>query len=379
MSVHNTPSPYGPSGAHCPDTPFGEYASSPSQRIAGWSAEKQVAFLHGLAEGLTVVQACRIVGLSIQSAYAFRQSPRGRQFRIGWQAAVLNARDSLADMLMERAYHGQVETITRPDGSETERHRFDNHLAMAMLNRLDRLADKAAKETTHAAARLVAEDFAEYLELIAEDKGPARAGLFLARRIAPAGAYELAPAGEDDLAPLRTLARADHWLRSHTDLAAPLADLDPATRETWSGADWLRAETAGLVEIAPTPAREDYQETQDFAPQAPEAAAGDAARPVWWDGDDEKWRTSFPPPEDFLGEEDGAFGDPDYARDLTVEEEELIEAPYRAEVEARRTSEGAARDRWFALLAAPGGEPIGAPAATGYTGPGAACGEGGQA
>lgn len=139
----------------------------------------------------------------------------------------------------------------------------------------------------------------------------------------------------------------------------------------------MRAEAAGLVSLAPTraPAHgEDSQPSQDFAP----ADAGES-KPVWWDGDDEKWRTSFPPPAVFYGEEDGAFGDPDYSRDLTAEEEDLVEKPYRAEVAARRESEGAARDRWFALLAAPDGEPIGAPAATGYTEPGAACGEGGQA
>jgi hypothetical protein len=339
MSVHNTPSPYGPSGAHRPETPFREYASSPSQRIAGWSAEKQVAFLQGLAEGLTVNQACRIVGLSIQSAYAFRRSARGTQFSIGWQAAVLHSRDTLADMLMERAYHGQVETITRPDGSEIERHRFDNHLAMAMLNRLDRMADKGARESTHAAARLAAEDFAEYLALIAEDKGPARAGLFLARRIEPAS--------EEDLAPIATLARADAWLRTHGDLAEPLADLDPATRESWSGADWQRAELAGLVALAPAPPAPAEE------PQAIQHFESADAEPVWWDHHAEGWRTSFPPPEDFDGDEDGEFGEDGYERTLTPEEEELVEAPRRAEIAEQRIIEAGARDRWFALLAMP--------------------------
>jgi hypothetical protein len=383
MSVHNTPSPYGSSGAHQPDTPFAEYAQSPSQRIAGWSAEKQVAFLQGIAEGLTVGQACRVVGLSMQSAYAFRQSARGTQFSIGWQAALLKSRDMLADTLMERALHGNVETVTRPDGSETERHRFDNRLAMAMLTRLDRLADKGAKETTHAAARLAAEDFAEYLELIAADAGPARAGLFLARRIAPAGAYglapagayELAPAGEDDLAPIRTLARADAWLRTHTDLAEPLADLDPAARTAWSGADWLRAETAGLVAIAPPPAPAQETQANQHFPEA-EAPEDD---PVWWDHVAEGWRTSFPPTEDFDGEEDGAFGEDGYARTLTVEEEALVEAPYEAELAARRLAEGAARDRWFALLAPAGADPAGAAPPLGYSDAGAIGGEGASA
>ncbi len=204
--------------------PIGEYTQSPSQRIAGWSGANQERFLRAIAEGATVGQACRLVGLTQQSAYAFRLSARGAQFRLGWEAARLHARDTLADALMERALHGTIETITRSDGSEVERHRFDDRLGMAMLNRLDRLADKAANETTHAAARLVAQELEAYLDLLGQDAGPARAGLFLARRIEPAG--------EDDLAPLRTLARADEWLRTHSDLAAPLADLDPPRVQT---------------------------------------------------------------------------------------------------------------------------------------------------
>ncbi|MDG2535380.1 hypothetical protein P6144_17095 [Sphingomonas sp. HITSZ_GF] len=323
---------------HLPDTPFREYATSPSQRIAGWSGEKQAVFLQAIAEGLTPDQACRLVGLSKQSAYAFRLSRKGTQFAIGWQAALLHARDTLADSLMERALHGVVDTITRADGSEIERHRHDNRLGMAMLARLDRMADKAAKETTHAAARLAAEDFAGYVELIAQEAGPARAALLLA--------HGIGPASEDDLAPLRTLARADTWLRTHTDLAEPIADLDPAARGDWSGADWNRAEAAGLVAIAPLPAPEASQENQDF----PEAVEDE---PVWWDEDNESWRTHFPPPADFLGEEEGEYGAGDYARELSPEEEEAVEAADRAEIEARRCAETEARDRWFAALLAP--------------------------
>ncbi|MBB4840624.1 hypothetical protein HNP52_003716 [Sphingomonas kyeonggiensis] len=339
--------------------PVDEYTKSPSQRIAGWSGASQAKFLRAIAEGATVGQACRLVGLSQQSAYAFRLSTRGAQFKLGWEAAALHARNVLADALMERALHGNIETITRPDGSEVERHRFDNRLGMAMLSRLDRLADKAAREATHAAARLVAQELDAYLELLGQDMGPARAGLFLAQRIEPAG--------EDDLAPIRTLARADHWLRTHTDLALSVDDLDPAARDQWSAADWARAEAVGLVALAPAPARMDIQAIQDF-PEAPDTPEDDPR--VWWDNHDEKWRTDFPPPADFHGEEDGDYGEEDYSRELTVEEEELVEAPRRAEIAAQRLAEGAARDRWFAVLATPHVHASGAAAVTGYTGPG---------
>jgi len=318
-----------------------EYTKSPSQRIAGWSGANQARFLRALADGATVGQACRLVGLTQQSAYAFRHSARGAQFGIGWQAAALHARNHLADTLMERALHGTVETITRPDGSEVERHRFDNRLGMAMLARLDRMADKAAKETTHAAARLVAQEFEPFLELIERDAGPARAGLFLARRVEPAG--------EDDLDPIRALARADSWLRTHTDLAEPLAldDLDPDARQAWSGEQWLRAEAAGLVSLAPAPAMA-IQEIQDFAP-----GVGDEDEPVWWDDNLRVWHTHFPPPRDFYGDEASEYGQPDYERELSPEEEEAVDASMRARLEARRHVEAEARDRWFAALAVP--------------------------
>lgn len=326
--------------------PVEAYTQSPSQRIAGWSGASQATFLRAIAEGATVGQACRLVGLTQQSAYAFRLSARGAHFKLGWEAAALHARALLADTLMERALHGTIDTITRPDGSEVERHRFDNRLGMAMLNRLDRLADKAAKETTHAAARLVAQELETYLDLLAQDIGPARAGLFLARRIEPAG--------EDDLAPVRALARADSWLRTHTDLAAPIADLDPAGRAGWSADDWLRAESAGLVALAPPPPAPapETQAIQDFeGPQAGE--------PVWWDDHEDGWRTHFPPPPGFEGHEEGDFGEDGYERTLTFEEEQAVEAPFRAAVERRRIVETAARDRWFAAAALPVEVPAG--------------------
>lgn len=216
-------------------------------RHEGWTPDKQRCFLEALSEGHNVIRSCAIVGLSKQSAYALRNSPRGQSFALGWDAAVLKARDALADDLMDRAFNGVRDTVTRDDGSIITRHRHDNRHAMAVLNRLDRMADAAKGPGIAAAARLIAVDFAQYLDLIGRDGGPARAGAFLAARSEPAG--------EDDLAPIRALARADRWLRTHTDIAEPLdtADLDPAERAGWTAEQWARAEAAGLVALAPEP------------------------------------------------------------------------------------------------------------------------------
>ncbi|MGK6317979.1 hypothetical protein [Sphingomonas sp. DT-204] len=346
------------------------YSAPQSQRTAGWTAERQRTFLQAIAEGATVTDAARSVGLTKQSAYAFRTSARGAGFALGWQAAALLARDTLAETLMERVIEGTVEVVTRSNGDTTvtiERERFDNRLAMQLLNRLDRMADSATGAAGQAAARLIAAEFDQYLDLVGRDGGPARAGLFLGARLGGAGAE---PATEDDLAPIRVLARADRWLRTHTDLAEGVdtADLDPAARAGWTGEQWARAEAAGLVQLAPTPpaapeaglaegeAADAHDESSQFGQHfcgSPFAAPEDRAEPVWWDDVEEQWRTRFPPPEGFYGEEDGEYGEEGYSRTLDEDEVAAIELSWRAETEARRSREACERDAWFAACAVP--------------------------
>lgn len=332
-------------------------------RADGWTAARQKRFLQLLAEGHTITYACAAIGMSVTSAYALRRSARGAAFALGWQAALLLARDHLADQLLERAVHGTCETVTRPDGAVVTRQRHDNRLAMHMLARLDRLAEGAAGATDHAAARLVATDFEAFLELVEREGGPARAGLFLARRL---GNADAAPA-PDDLAPVRALARADAWLRDRRAADAGLADLDPAARAEWTAAQWARAEAAGLVALAPPPAADTWEHPKlrklraDAAPvPAPAADAGPGAEtgadrpPVWWDDTLEEWRTRFPPAPGFDGDESGDYGAPGYSRELSEAELAAVEAPYRARLCVRRTHDAVARDAWFAACAVDG-------------------------
>lgn len=343
---------------------FHGYDQPAPARYDGFTPEKQCIFLQALSEGHSVTQACRIVGISKQAAYALRRSARGAQFALGWQAAVLLTRDTLADELLDRAINGTIETIALADGGTVDRRRVDNRLAMAMLNRLDRMADSATREAGHAAARLVAADFEQYLALIGRDAGAARAGLFVAARVEAASA--------DDLEPIRALVRADRWLRAHAGLADEVAvdDLDPARRTEWTAEQWARAEAAGLVRLAPPPEPEPAADMAvskvgqpDVDPDNPDD------EPVWWDSFAMQWRTRFPPPADFIGEEDGEYGEDLYSRELSSDEEGALEAPWLAEVAARAAVERVERDAWFAALraeAAPDDEaPDGAAQASG--------------
>ncbi|MHA6719154.1 hypothetical protein ACX40Y_06835 [Sphingomonas sp. RS6] len=319
------------------------------ERQDGWTPERQALFLKLLSEGHTITTACDAAGMSTSSAYALRRSAAGAAFAVAWQAALLLAREHLADRLIERAVHGSVETITRPDGSTLTRQRHDNRLAMHMLTRLDRLADGDAGAVDHAAARLVAGEFDQFLALIERGGGAARAGLFLAQRLEGAAAA-------DDLAPLRALARADAWLRSGGaggDGAdtADLADLDPAQRAHWTAEQWARAEAAGLLVLAPPPAAADAPAPQYAHEcelwQLRQADNPDGA-PVWWDSELCEWRTSFPPDPLFYGHEEGEYGDPDYSRTLSSDELEVIEGPLRAAREAKLAEAERLRDAWFA-------------------------------
>lgn len=318
-------------------------------RYDGWTAEKQKRFLVALSRGHNISQACAIVDMSRQSAYALRTSAKGAAFRLGWDAAVLRARDVLADELMDRAFNGVRESVTADNGAITIRHRHDNQLAFKMLARLDKRADTACTDANAAAVRLAAADFEQLLDLVARDAAPARAGLFLAARLGDLAAE----ATEDDLAPIRALARADRWLRTHTDIAEPLdtADLDPAQRASWTGEQWARAEAAGLVQLAPpepeldTAAAETGENCQLRQPDEFDAS-------VWWCEASDAWRTSFPPPEGFFGEAYGMPGEGGYERELTDEEEEAAEAHRALELAPFIAAAHAERDAWLAAARA---------------------------
>ena len=72
---------------------------------------------------------------------------------------------------------------------------------------------------------------------------------------------------------------------------------------------------------------------------------------VWWDEDGEEWRTDFPPPPGFDGDE---IKDPDerYSRSLTVEEYEAIEQSCAVGDAEERARQEVDRDRYFATLRA---------------------------
>lgn len=210
-------------------------------RKDGWSPPRIRAFLTALSRCGVVSDACRAVGISLQSAYRLRNSAGGRAFRHAWDAAILLGRQRLADAAMSRAMHGWIETIHRGGEVWGSRNRYDNHLTMAMLTRLD---EKAKGYGENAIPRLIADEFDTFLDIVCAG-GEGAADFIASRRAARASETELLgglescrqlaaaeeagadpPVNRDDTVTAGNEAEADEEIE-RTDLAHFLADLDP--------------------------------------------------------------------------------------------------------------------------------------------------------
>lgn len=139
-------------------------AGTPASRSDGWTPDRIRAFLNALSQCGVVADAARAAGMSKQSAYAFRNSARGRGFNVAWHAALLLVRRRLADVVMSRALNGCVEVIVRDGEVWGERHRFDNRLTMAVLSRLDSYAEDY-RHQSHVPRR-VGEEFDAFVEAV---------------------------------------------------------------------------------------------------------------------------------------------------------------------------------------------------------------------
>jgi hypothetical protein len=136
-------------------------------RHDGWTGEKMACFLEALAACGVVADACRAVGLSAQSAYQLRNRRAGRAWGEVWDAVLVNrSRARLGDDLMSRSLNGTIEAVYKDKAVVGERHRYDNRLSMAVLTRLDRLAERA--EPRSEKLRALSEDFEEFLECLHE-------------------------------------------------------------------------------------------------------------------------------------------------------------------------------------------------------------------
>lgn len=267
-------------------------AETPAPASYHWTPALQAEFLGHLAATGSVTLAAKQVGMSPRAAHDLRHRRDGLALRIGWAAAVLIARARLEDAMLDRALFGTEESwerrIDADDGTQrVTRRRHHMQTGLAMLARLDRMADAPAVTLDARLAQLAAGDWASFLALFAVPDF----------------------AGTMD-------AHIECWFADR--VAAP---------------DRL-GQLVGVTSIASEVAQ---ISAADAEPAAPETTAksppGEPApkHSVWRDGFG-GWQTNFPPPPDFAGDEVSDYGCADYARDLTDAELEKIEAR-QAEIE----------------------------------------------
>lgn len=267
-----------------------------------WTPACQRAFLEELACTGSVLRASKHVQKSPRSAYDLKFRRDGAAFRLGWDAAILVSRDVINDMLMDRAVNGYEEITVKNDDGSVMRGKFDNRLGMNLLGRLDRIAEtQALRSSRNAQVQLIVGDFECFLDLIEHGGKGAEAALFFEVRD---------PAPNGRMGPLEEMAFD--------------CELDRISADDGAVPDMLDEE--------------------------PEVAA--ARLQIWFDEDENEWRTNFPKPKDDEADgitETGFFGDIDYERSLSDTEEAAHLAALARERQPWIDAAAKARDAWFGV------------------------------
>jgi hypothetical protein len=264
-------------------------ADTPAPASYHWTPALQAEFLGHLAATGSVKRAAAQVGMSPRAAHDLRHRRDGLALRIGWAAAVLIARARLEDAMLDRALFGTEESwersIDADDGTQrVTRRRHHVQTGLAMLARLDRMAEARAVTLDARLAQLAAGDWASFLTLFVD------------------------PAFADDMDRI-----VETWL------AARIATPDRLSEIV--GIASIASEVAQISAPDAEPA------TAETAPQSPLAEAP-PKHSVWRDGFG-GWRTNFPPPSDFDGDEVDTYGGEEYSRNLTDQELAKIDARQR--------------------------------------------------
>lgn len=218
-------------------------------RTDGWTPERQRAFLILLSTNGSVSEACRDIGLSRESAYRLRRKPEGRLFARLWEAALLLARERLADEAVERAMKGTEEAIVYRGEQVGSRTKLDNRHLQWTLTRLDR--QHTDLDARAAPARRVVQAFDTLIEQLDSDAGEAAAMLAVIDETAARDSMALEAESEEELLARLEEAREIERVMRTDPADIDVSDLDPAERAAWSELDWARAERTGLFEAGP--------------------------------------------------------------------------------------------------------------------------------
>jgi hypothetical protein len=271
--------------------------SNYASRHDGWTGEKMAIFCETLAETAVVAEACDAAGMSISGAYAARR--RNPVFAAAWDAALSIARERLADTLLARSMEGNIEQIYKDGELVGERHVLDNRLGLAILRRLDRLAEMGMAVSTIG-------------QRVTLNYKPRPTPACNPQAIDWNFAIDALRIGDDE------------------GVAKALA--------------LIEGDKVEEVEGPPNPSSDGDSEDEGL----------DLSDRCWKDGIDDIWMTDFPPPEGFTGYESRPYDEPDdderYVRACTEEEVAILEADAAADRAVERAEDEMLRDAWFELL-----------------------------
>ena len=232
--------------------------------------------------------------------------------------------------MLDRAIWGHDETaeIMREDGrSFAKRRRLDSRLGLAMLARLDKMVETRARAGEEMLAQVVAGDWPGFLSLFDTAAAIHEAAVATAGDEADADDRAAAAPAATGLGAALAL-----WLAGRDNRTNPLAAL-------WK--DSAIANEVAQISADPGDAPEPEPTPEEEA----------AAMTVWYDDAAGELRTNFPPPDGFIGIEDGIFGHDDYERTLDPDEQIAWEAAVATACAPLRTAGEAARRAYFRLPA----------------------------
>ncbi|MEO7365481.1 MAG: hypothetical protein ABIW03_04100 [Sphingomicrobium sp.] len=270
-------------------------------------------FCETLAETGMVVDACLAAGKNRAGAYALRH--RDPLFAAAWEAALGLARVQLSDALLARSIEGSVERFYRDGALVGEKRYFDNRLGLAVLKRLDRVAET---------------------------------GSALPYLSNPHSTHARHPA-------VRATSLPVHPERSR---GTPHLDWVQMVGALRTGDPDAMAVALAALRACPEPGRRAAENPEvdktDTPPDSLISADGedpeDPSNSVW--ENQEAWWTDFPPPAGFGGVEHGQWGSRDYRRTCTPDEEALMVAATTLEQSGKRAAQEADRTAYFAEVAA---------------------------
>jgi hypothetical protein len=173
---------------HEPDPPLIEFTSVPRQRRrrVGWTEERQRGFIAALAECGSVSRAARAVGMTSRSAYRLMDSDGADDFARAWDQAIDIGIERVRAEALRRALNGSAVAVYRRGKLIRVETRFNDRLAIALLNGKDKAIDdyrrtavsrRAYRQELKAHDEAKAERKAEYqreLDRIIESARPRR-------------------------------------------------------------------------------------------------------------------------------------------------------------------------------------------------------------